>query len=131
MQDGPDPNSGAAHAGADAAGEGRSRHDEPNGDPTDVFFAMDRRLRYVRWSRAAEELTGIGASEAVGRSFYDLFPTAAGSLAEQVYLEVLRTGQDRTFRTEWGRTSYEVTVRPGHVGLLVSARDVTAYQHRE
>ena len=91
----------------------------------DVFFTMDEHLRYLCWNRAAEELTGIAANEAIGRCFYELFPEAPGTPAEKLYFDVLRTRQPGTIVTEFEGTYYEVTAYPRQHGLAVCARDVT------
>lgn len=86
---------------------------------------MDERLTFVSWNRAAEELTGIPSAEAVGRSFYDLFPEGAGSPAELLYLEALRTHRPGTMVTEYEGTCFEITACPWHDGLAVLAKDLT------
>ena len=35
---------------------------------TDIFFAMDLDLRYTYWNNASEELTGIPAQDAIGKT---------------------------------------------------------------
>ena len=65
---------------------------------SDVFFAMGRDLKYTYWNKASEDLTGVSAENAVGRSLHELFPEAEGTNADKVYLEALRTQQPQTFR---------------------------------
>ncbi len=56
----------------------------------DVFFAMDKDLRYTYWNKASEELTRISAKDAIGKSIYELFPdTPETRIAGAKYLEVL------------------------------------------
>ncbi len=90
----------------------------------EIFFALDGRLRYVYWSRAAEEFTGIPLADAVGRSFYEVFPEAVGTPAEGLYLDVLRTRQAGGFVTEWEGTFYEVAAYPASEGLAILAREI-------
>jgi len=40
---------------------------------SDVFFAMDRNLRYIYWNKASEELTGVKAEDALGKSIFEVF----------------------------------------------------------
>ena len=91
----------------------------------EIFFALDGQLRYVYWSRAAQEFTGIPLADAVGRSFYEVFPEAVGTPAEGLYLDVLRTGEPGGFVTEWEGTFYEVAAYPASEGLAVFAREIT------
>lgn len=90
-----------------------------------VLFALDARLRYTYWSRAAECLTGIGACDAVGRSLYEVFPDAPGSPAEAQYLDVLRTGRAVGMDTRFDDTRYRVSAFPVPAGVVVTAREIT------
>jgi two-component system response regulator HydG len=95
----------------------------------DVFFAMDRDLKYTYWNKASEALTGIPAENALGKSLYDLFPGIEGSKAEQAYLEVLRTGQPQQLVSIYSIRGedrcFEISACPSSEGLTVFARDVT------
>ncbi len=53
-----------------------------------VLILMDEFLIYTYWNKAAEDLTGVPADQAIGRSFYEIFPQARGTVAETVYEEV-------------------------------------------
>jgi len=35
---------------------------------SDVFFAMDNELRYTHWNKVSEKLTGVTATDALGKS---------------------------------------------------------------
>jgi len=94
-------------------------------DDGDVLFALDPHLRYIRWNRAAERLTGIPAAEAVGRSLYQVFPDAPGSAAEALYIDVLRTGRAMGMVTRFDDTRYHVSVFPVPAGVVVTAREIT------
>jgi two-component system, cell cycle sensor histidine kinase and response regulator CckA len=102
---------------------------------SDVFFALDEYLVCTYWNKAAESFAGIPPEQAVGKSFYDLFPQAAGSIAEQAYQEVLRTGRPMSFLTEHAlgpeRLFYEVSVYPLREGVSVFAKDVTDRKRAE
>jgi PAS domain S-box-containing protein len=102
---------------------------------TDVFFALDKDLRYTYWNRASEDLTGISAKDAIGKSFYELFPDVKGTRAEEVYLEVLRTGQPRSFVNEYKREGkqffFEVNAYPTKWGISVFTRDITERKRLE
>ncbi|MCJ7516137.1 MAG: PAS domain S-box protein, partial [Dehalococcoidia bacterium] len=57
----------------EALGESEAKYRELAESITDVFFALDNKLRYTYWNKASEELTGITAKDALGKSIYELF----------------------------------------------------------
>ena len=95
-------------------------------DGGDVLLALDTELRYIHWNRAAECLTGLPAAEVLGRSLYEVFPDAAGSAAEALYLDVLRTRRSMGMVTQFGDTRYEVSAFPVSAGVVVIAREIAA-----
>jgi len=102
---------------------------------TDVFFALDKDLRYTYWNKASEDLTGISAKDAIGKSFYELFPDMKGTRAEEVYLEVLRTGQSRSFVNEYKLEGkqffFEINAYPTKWGISVFTKDITERKRAE
>jgi PAS domain S-box-containing protein len=120
----------------EALRESEERYRELANSITDVFFAMDKNLRYTYWNRASEELTGIPAQDALGKSLYELFPdTPQTRRAEQVYRDVLSTQQPQTFVNEYqleGRDFYfEISVYPSKDGISVFSKDVTERRRAE
>jgi len=102
----------------------------------DVFFAMDKDLRYTYWNKASEDLTGIPAKDAIGKSLYDLFPdTPQTRRAETVYLDVLRRQQPRTFVNEYQLEGkgfvFEISAYPSRDGLSVFVKDITERKRAE
>jgi len=102
----------------------------------DVFFAMDKDLRYTYWNKASEELTGISAKDAIGKSLYDLFPdTPQTRKAAKVYLDVLRTQQPQTFINEYQLEGkdfvFEISAYPSRDGLSVFVKDITQRKRAE
>ncbi|RJP31660.1 MAG: PAS domain S-box protein, partial [Actinobacteria bacterium] len=102
---------------------------------TDVFFAMDGDVRYTYWNRASEALTGIPAADAIGKSIYELFPDEQGARAAEIYKEVIRTGEARTFINEYqlsgSKYHFEISAYPTRNGLSVFTRDVTERERSE
>ena len=114
----------------EALRESEERYRELADSITDVFFAMDKDLIYTYWNQASEELTGISATDALGKRLYDLFPNAEMTRrAEEVYLTVLRTKQPQHFTIEYelGGKDYvfEISAYPTEDGLSVFTRDIT------
>jgi len=95
----------------------------------DVFFAMDRNLRYTYWNRASEKLTGVSAQDAIGKSLYDVFPDVRGTKAEEAYRGVLQAKEPRTFLNEYsvqGKDfTFEISAYPSRRGMSVFVRDVS------
>src|SRR4030065_612986 len=54
--------------------ESEERYRELTESISDVFFAMDKDLRYTYWNKASEKLTGILAKDAVGKKLFEVFP---------------------------------------------------------
>jgi PAS domain S-box-containing protein len=102
---------------------------------SDVFFAIDRDLKYTYWNKASENLTGVSAKDAIGKSLYDLFPEAEGTEADKVYLEVLRTQQPQSFVNPYqlgGKDFFfEISAYPSKTGLSVFSKDITERKRAE
>jgi len=103
---------------------------------SDVFFAMDKDLRYTYWNRASEQLIGVSSKDALGKHLCDIFPDVeATKRAEKVYLEVLRTGQPQTFINEYSIGDkdfwFEISVYATKTGVSVFAKDITEHRRAE
>jgi len=102
---------------------------------SDTFFEMDKDLKYTYWNRASEELTGISARDAIGKSLYDLFPDIKGTKADKAYLEVLRTQRPQSFVNEYQlggeQFLFEISAYPSKRGISVFVKDVTKAQKAE
>ncbi|HEX9280531.1 MAG TPA: PAS domain-containing protein, partial [Gemmatimonadales bacterium] len=78
----------------------------------------------VEWSSGAAEITGLPAHRAIGTSLWMAFPTAKGTLVEQVLQEVRGDGRPRTYlapaRTpDFTGMVFETRVTRGPRGHLV------------
>jgi PAS domain S-box-containing protein len=97
---------------------------------TNIFFAMDQNLRYTYWNKAFENITGIRAEDALGKSHQDVFHGFSWEKrAENAYRDVLRTQQPQTFvdKVDFASNSYilEINVYPSLNGLSVFMKDIT------
>jgi PAS domain S-box-containing protein len=105
------------------------------GSILDVFFEMDKNLRYTYWNKASEKLTGIPAKDAIGKSLYEIFPDVKGTKAEKKYKEVLKTQKPTTFinRFRLGDDIYffEISAYPSQRGLSVFVKDITERKKAE
>jgi PAS domain S-box-containing protein len=97
---------------------------------TDPFFAMDENLTYTYWNKASEELTGVAAKDALGKSIYDIFPDDESTRrAVSVYRRALATKEPQHFLNERsldGRDYvFEISAYPTKGGLCVYVKDIT------
>jgi PAS domain S-box-containing protein len=96
---------------------------------SDIFFALDRDLNYTFWNKASEDLTGILAEDALGKSLYDLFPDIRDSIAEKMYLEALNTNTTKTFVQVFEIQNqsfyFEMSVYPTNEGISVFSKNIT------
>ena len=97
---------------------------------SDIFVAMDEELRYTYWNKAAEEIIGISAKDALGKYDYDLFRDNKGARrAKEIYQEVIKTKQLHRFVNEYQFGSkdfiFEITTYPSGDGISVFARNIT------
>ncbi|MCX9012389.1 MAG: ATP-binding protein [Candidatus Methanoperedens sp.] len=95
----------------------------------DLFYAMDRDLRYTYWNKASEALTGILAKDAIGKSLYELFPDVKGTKVEQLYIKLLKTQQPQRFENPFQiggkKFIFEINAYPTKTGLSVIAKNIT------
>jgi PAS domain S-box-containing protein len=103
---------------------------------TDIFFAMDKDLRYTYWNRASEELTGVKVQDAIGKTIFEIFPgNEATRRAVRMYREVLQTRQPKSFVNQYqlgGRNFiFEVNAYPTGHGVSIFVRDITERKRAE
>ncbi|MCJ7766861.1 PAS domain S-box protein [Candidatus Bathyarchaeota archaeon] len=103
---------------------------------SDTFFAMDRNLRYTYWNKASENLTGIKAEDAIGKSIFEVFPDREDTRkSAAVYQRVLQTQQHETvineFQLEGKGYFFEIDAYPTKEGVSVFVSDITERKHME
>jgi PAS domain S-box-containing protein len=101
----------------------------------DVFFAVDEDLRCTYWNRASETLSGIPATDALGKSIYDLFPDLGGTELEDLLQHALASGRplNSILRSvaPTGMLYREAFAYPSATGLTVILKDVTRREEAE
>jgi len=123
----------------EALRESEKKYRELADSITDIFFAMDKNLIFTYWNKASEEMTGVKAEDALGKSFFEIFPDGKGTKGTKrivaIYREVLKTQQPQTFVNEYAVHNinyfFEVSVYPTKDGLVVFTKDITERKRAE
>ena len=102
--------------------ESREKYKELTNSITDIFFALDKDLKYSYWNKASEKLTGISWKDAIGKYIYDIFPDNEETRkAINFYKYVLKTQRPKAFvnRYHLGDKDYffEISAYPTKDGL--------------
>ena len=100
---------------------------------SDVFFAMDKDLKYIYWNKASETLTGISSKDAIGKTIFDIFPDNEGTKsAAAAYQKVIKTQHPQVFINEYhlgGKTYFfEIHAYPFRGGISVFVKDITEHK---
>jgi PAS domain S-box-containing protein len=100
---------------------------------TDAFFALDQDWRFIYVNQRALDYYGKGRHELLGRSIWEVFPAAAGTMLHEQYEKALRTQCSATFETKSVLTDRWVDIRayPTGQGLAVHFRDVSDRKRAE
>ncbi|HEY9598647.1 MAG TPA: PAS domain S-box protein, partial [Cyanophyceae cyanobacterium] len=102
---------------------------------SDVFFAMDKTWRYIYWNKGSENLTGIPATEALGKSLYELFPDIQGTEIEAMYQDVMNNQQPRTcinqYQIQDQELFFEINAYPAQEGVSVFVKNITNRKQTE
>lgn len=101
---------------------------------SDAVLALDADWRITLVNRAAEDYLGAPRDRLLGRTMTDAFPTTQGSIYEESFSRVMRTGEALSFVAPsvamTGRT-IEMRVAPMSGGIVVSFADVTGRKRTE
>jgi PAS domain S-box-containing protein len=100
----------------------------------DVFFAFDSEFYCIHWNAAAENLTGIGSENALGKSIYELFPELKGSLTEKLYLDAFKQQKHLSLIDQYKKSNkefFEINAYPSKKGVSVLIKDVTNIKKSE
>ncbi len=96
---------------------------------SDVFFAMDKNLRYTYWNKASEKLTGIPAEEALGKSLMEIYPdNEARKKVKDMYLVTIETKKPQQLTVNYPGDElivHEISSYPTMEGVSVFVRDIT------
>ena len=94
---------------------------------TDAFFTVDRDWRFTYWNAEAERKIGRKREELLGRTLWEAFPDAKGSIFEQQYRQAVADNVAVTFEAHYPPIDrwLEIRVYPSSEGLAGYFRDIT------
>ncbi len=96
---------------------------------SDVFFAMDKNLRYTYWNKASEKLTGIPAEQALVKSLMETFPdNEAREQVKDMYLLTIKSKKPQQLTVSYPGNEllvHEISSYPTKEGVSVFIKDVT------
>jgi len=93
------------------------------------FFAVDADWRLTHVNAAFERIAGMDRAGVLGRSYWELFPAATGTVFETSYRHTMATGESTTFDAHYPEPLdvwVEVRVERTASGLAVYFLDITA-----
>jgi PAS domain S-box-containing protein len=100
---------------------------------SDAFYAVDHEWQFLYVNGKAEQSWGMRREDLIGRSIWDAFPQALGSVSHEAHL---RAAQERTTVTFEAvspvlNKPVWVCIYPSSTGLCVYFRDVTEQRQAE
>ena len=118
----------AMRAAVRAAGDEQRRVEAVLASISDAFFAIDRAWRFSYVNDRAEQLLQRTRGSLLGRTLWDEFPAATGSLFEREYRRAMATDEPVAFEAYYPPPLdawYEVRAYPGREGLAVYFQEIT------
>ena len=99
------------------------------------FFALDAEYRIAYWNKAAEQGTGLQASEVMGKHVFDVFPNAQGAEIGELYRLAMETRTFQSYETAYKDERFEawfdVRMYPAQTGLAVFFQDITSKKREQ
>jgi PAS domain S-box-containing protein len=113
----------------DALKNSEQRYRELAESISDVFFALDKDLRYTFWNKASEELTRIPSKDALGKSLNEVFPdNESTKIVKTMFLRAMETKQPQHFTVQYPgeeNVIHEISAYPTEEGVSAFTKDIT------
>jgi PAS domain S-box-containing protein len=95
---------------------------------TDAFYTVDQEWRFTYVNPEAERLQQRTRAELLGRSVWEVFPEAVGTVFDEAFHRAVETGETATFESYYPPLDLWVAVRvfPSDDGLAVYFVDISA-----
>ena len=102
---------------------------------SDVFFALDKNLKYTYWNKASEALTGVSTENAIGKSLKDIFTdNKSRQQVEDLCLKVIESEKPQYETITYPNNDniiHEIFVYPNIEGVSVFVKDITERKKSE
>lgn len=99
------------------------------------FFVLDSNYRFTYWNRAAEEGTGLGRKDVLGKHVFEIFPNAQSADLGKKYRQAMETkifqSIETSYKDERFEAWYDVRIYPAENGLSVFFQDITERKREE
>lgn len=94
---------------------------------SDAFYAVDSSWKITYFNREAESLLGVALEEVLGKSLWDAFPAAVGTILETVYQRVASTGVSESLEYLYPGDNrwYEIVAYASKGGVSAYFKDIT------
>ncbi len=113
----------------------RIKYQELTDSISDVFFSMDKDLRYTYWNKASEKLTGVSAEKAIGKTLMEIFPdNKSRQQLKDFYLQVIESKKPQYLTVSYPGNEYnvhEISAYPSIEGVSVFVKDITEQKQEE
>jgi PAS domain S-box-containing protein len=101
----------------------------------DIFYALDREMRFTYWNKACEQFRGLPAAEVLGKHIHEIFPLTPNTGMDQAIRHALATGEPGSTVNRYtaGGVEYyfDISAYPTRHGVAVFGKDVTARKRIE
>lgn len=96
---------------------------------SDIFFSLDKDLRYTYWNFASEELLRVSAENAIGKTIMEVFPeNESRKQLEEFYKHVIKTKEPSQLIINYPgdiNLIHEISAYPREEGISVFIKDIT------
>lgn len=100
---------------------------------SDPVIALDRSSRYIFVNEAAERMKGRRAAELLGKTLWEIFPGAIGTLFEQFYSAAIESWEPQLFESHYAPHGawYEIRTYPSEDRIWIWFRDISERKRTE
>ncbi|MBD0260614.1 MAG: PAS domain-containing protein, partial [Cytophagales bacterium] len=131
----PAPRADTERLSAQALREAEQQYQDLAESIADIFYALDREMRFTYWNKACERFRGLPAAEVLGRHMHEIFPLTPDTGVDHAIRQALTTGVPGSTVNRYtaGGVEYyfDVSAYPTRHGVAVFGKDVTAAKRIE
>ena len=93
---------------------------------SDAFYALDEDWNFTYYNKEAENLLKKSSAEVLGKNIWEVFAPAKGTILEETYKNVQKTGESRSFEYFYpgDKSWYDVNAYPSKGGISVYFKNI-------